>query len=621
MKYRQLINEALVHDTVLENSDAHKEKVIKWINRLKRIVRKEREKTAEMFKVYKDYVNGSATPEEMEAANKQFRNLLKIAGLTSLTLLPGSVVTIPIVVKLAKKYNINLLPDLAEDTVLEASYAGNIGAMEMFKFYAVATDEQKDELNQLIAQNEKQKAWALIQQVTDTRLQGSEFNENSFDGNFSVKEMLQFYRRATDTEKDSLRELFDNSDHQQAWELITSVSNDQSRITNEASYAGNIGAMEMFKFYAVATDEQKDELNQLIAQNEKQKAWALIQQVTDTRLQGSEFNEDIVDENWKKYAVAAGVGAIAASGGTAMYDKFTDTQLTSHEVSDTVKKPEIPKTLTIKNRKDDVSDITQSLSKPADVALYDNERESVLVATALEHGITGVELAAFLAQCAHETGGYQHLVELGDSKYFDKYDAVIKQQGNKTVNVNPKAVELGNNKPGDGPRYKGRGFIQITGRANYRAAGEALDLPLEKNPKLAESPSVAAEIAVWYWKTKVRPRVTNFSNVKAVTRPINGGKKGLESRSEKFSKYLTKVKEVFPKLRESATAGATSAGNIATVVSPHISISKSRGKKSYIGSPGVSGTKGPKQFTPKMQKPSDNALDINVSLFGGVIKR
>lgn len=69
---------------------------------------------------------------------------------------------------------------------------------------------------------------------------------------------------------------------------------------------------------------------------------------------------------------------------------------------------------------------------------------------------------------------------------------------------------------------------------------------------------------------------------------------------------------------ESATAGSTSSGNIATVANPHISPGPARGKKSYIGSPwgGKSGTKAPPQPKPKKQKPTDNALDMNVSLFG-----
>lgn len=80
-----------------------------------------------------------------------------------------------------------------------------------------------------------------------------------------------------------------------------------------------------------------------------------------------------------------------------------------------------------------------------------------------------------------------------------------------------------------------------------------------------------------------------------------------------------KIQEIF----ETATAGATSAGNIATVANPHISPGSARGKKSYTGSPGKSGTKAPPQPKPKAQKPTDNALDMKTNIFGtgAAIKR
>ena len=74
----------------------------------------------------------------------------------------------------------------------------------------------------------------------------------------------------------------------------------------------------------------------------------------------------------------------------------------------------------------------------------------------------------------------------------------------------------------------------------------------------------------------------------------------------------------FKEILEQATAGATSSGNVATVVSPHIAIGKDRTKKSFTGSPGKSGTKAPKPPKPKKQKPTDNALDMKgTSIFGG----
>jgi hypothetical protein len=77
------------------------------------------------------------------------------------------------------------------------------------------------------------------------------------------------------------------------------------------------------------------------------------------------------------------------------------------------------------------------------------------------------------------------------------------------------------------------------------------------------------------------------------------------------------------KIKESATAGSTSAGSIATVANPHISPGPARGQSSYTGKPGKSGTKSPPQPKPKKQKPTDNALNMKTSLFGegNAIKR
>ena len=135
------------------------------------------------------------------------------------------------------------------------------------------------------------------------------------------------------------------------------------------------------------------------------------------------------------------------------------------------------------------------------------------------------ELAQFLAQCAHESQGFSTLKELGDNHYFNKYD--IRYSPNK-------ARALGNDDPGDGIRYKGRGLIQLTGKANYERAGDALNLPLVKHPKLAERPDIAIKIALWYWLTKVKPKVNNFSDTSAATAPINRHLAGLPDRHQKF---------------------------------------------------------------------------------------
>ena len=77
-------------------------------------------------------------------------------------------------------------------------------------------------------------------------------------------------------------------------------------------------------------------------------------------------------------------------------------------------------------------------------------------------------------------------------------------------------------------------------------------------------------------------------------------------------------KDVFS---ETATAGATSSASIATIANPHISPGSGRRQTSYTGKPGQSGTRAPAQPKPKMQRPTDNALDMNTSIFGQAIKR
>ena len=128
--------------------------------------------------------------------------------------------------------------------------------------------------------------------------------------------------------------------------------------------------------------------------------------------------------------------------------------------------------------------------------------------------IAGAELAAFLGQCAHESAKFTTTKEFADGSQYE---------GRK---------DLGNVKPGDGVRYKGRGFIQITGRANYTAAAKDLGIDLVNHPELAEKPDVAIKVSLWYWKTRVQPKISNFANTKAVTKKVNGGVNGLQDRTK-----------------------------------------------------------------------------------------
>jgi putative chitinase len=149
--------------------------------------------------------------------------------------------------------------------------------------------------------------------------------------------------------------------------------------------------------------------------------------------------------------------------------------------------------------------------------------------TAIQSGIKGVELAQFMAQVRHESADFSRMKEIGGHKYYAKrYDPKLAP---KTAKI------LGNTKPGDGERYFGRGFIQITGRSNYQMAGDAIGIDLVKHPELAARPDIAAKIAVWYWKTRVKPNVSNFNDTSAVTKMINPAMRGLNDRIKHFLDY------------------------------------------------------------------------------------
>ena len=154
-------------------------------------------------------------------------------------------------------------------------------------------------------------------------------------------------------------------------------------------------------------------------------------------------------------------------------------------------------------------------------ALGDKESRAVLSKEAQSQGIKGKELAAFLAQCSHESGGFRYLSEIwGPTAAQNTYDG-----------------RMGNNKSGDGYRYRGRGYIQLTGKNNYTQAGRALGLDLVKNPDQASTPDIGAKTSVWFWKTNVQPRVSNWDDVTAITKIVNGGYNGLDDRKMRYAAF------------------------------------------------------------------------------------
>ena len=132
--------------------------------------------------------------------------------------------------------------------------------------------------------------------------------------------------------------------------------------------------------------------------------------------------------------------------------------------------------------------------------------------------------AAFLAQVGHESGQLQYVRELGGDQYLSKYD------------TGTLALRLGNTPEadGDGQKYRGRGLIQITGRANYRQCSLGLfgDERLLALPELLEQPQWAAESAAWFWAQKGLNELADADQFNTITRRINGGLNGLQDRLE-----------------------------------------------------------------------------------------
>lgn len=133
-----------------------------------------------------------------------------------------------------------------------------------------------------------------------------------------------------------------------------------------------------------------------------------------------------------------------------------------------------------------------------------------------------LRLAHFLAQAAHETLDFCFLNEIwGPTKAQRGYEG---------------RADLGNTQPGDGRRYAGRGIFQLTGRANYRAIGGALALPLEAQPELAAEPRVSVLIACHYWLTHGLNALADADDIVGITRRINGGRNGLAERRRALAK-------------------------------------------------------------------------------------
>jgi putative chitinase len=145
------------------------------------------------------------------------------------------------------------------------------------------------------------------------------------------------------------------------------------------------------------------------------------------------------------------------------------------------------------------------------------------------HIDTHLRIAAFLGQIAEESVELNYFEEIASGWEYD-----ISQ--NRAL-----ALELGNTHYGDGPKYKGRGPIQLTGRTNYIKAGEALHVDLVDHPTRAASPDIGFRTAGWYWVTHGLNSLADESDFRDITLRINGGLNGYSSRIYYYDRALRYV--------------------------------------------------------------------------------
>lgn len=131
---------------------------------------------------------------------------------------------------------------------------------------------------------------------------------------------------------------------------------------------------------------------------------------------------------------------------------------------------------------------------------------------------TGLRLAHFMGQCSHESGGFRYMEEIASGAAYEG------------------RADLGNTQPGDGRRYKGRGPIQLTGRANYRRVGRKIGIDLESHPEVVGHPSIGLLVGCVYWADRSLNAKADADDLLGLTRAINGGTNGLEDRKVQTAK-------------------------------------------------------------------------------------
>jgi putative chitinase len=157
--------------------------------------------------------------------------------------------------------------------------------------------------------------------------------------------------------------------------------------------------------------------------------------------------------------------------------------------------------------------------------------------------------ACFIGQCMHESGGFKFLKEnlnysakalmatwpsrFPDMDTAEKYERQPEKIANKVY-----SGRMGNTEDGDGAKYIGRGLIQLTGKDNYKAFGEAIGEDLVSTPQLVEEPRYAALSAGWFWNKRGLNALADVMDIETMSKRINGGTIGMADRIAKINKVL-----------------------------------------------------------------------------------
>jgi putative chitinase len=164
---------------------------------------------------------------------------------------------------------------------------------------------------------------------------------------------------------------------------------------------------------------------------------------------------------------------------------------------------------------------------------------------------TAKRIAAFIAQCAHESGGFIFLTEnlnyKAESllKVFPKYFkdmATAKAYEKKPEKIANKIyggrMGNGDEPTGDGWRYRGRGLIQLTGKTNYTWFAASLEISPEEAAEYTQTFEGAAQSACWFWETNKLNQFADSGDIVTMTKRINGGTIGLDDRIKHYEHAL-----------------------------------------------------------------------------------